>query len=627
MDSAVKDVTIKADQTAADGSPDAAGGGELQTRFLGFQTPGSTSSEHAIPLTSIFDGEDFLEPPEDPIQMYKAFQLSAYWEPIVEALLTNVYKQSYILRPVIPFDRPLEAKRLIKEALIWQQSSGDFNADIAITDEEVEDLLNKLQQRSIIEKHFVDKFFQEAIPDMTYRQLWDLTGQDLEIEGNAYWEVIRDTEGKIARIQWLPAITMKATKQGAEQVGCEKIVRDSILSWKPEPQIRRFRRYAQVHGSHVVTYFKEFGDPRVLSRKTGKFYTDIMHPETGEVLVTGYQRLVKAEQAPDNPMPLPATEAYHWKLAFGGSTVYGKSRGSGIHPSLRGARDLDEENLKLINDEAIPSLMLLVSGGVVGAKAFDRLRAQIAERKKGRKGILLVEAVSGAQVGVAHPQQQPKIAVERMKSQQSSDAIFQNYEKRTEEKAAGAYRMPQSGLGKNVGANRATYQAQQRFTEDQVYAPKREDRDELMQLDFFAELDIITWRYETRAQMTKDPKTIAEVLRILIEAGVITPNEAREEAGPIFNKRLDDLKGLWTMFPPRVLTVMLQTKNQELATALLGEDEVALDKLVQGIRGMLGLGSMEQQTVKEGDKVSGQPTRRPDPESGGAGPIPETEGL
>ena len=192
--------------------------------------------------------------------------------------------------------------------------------------------------------------------------------------------------------------------------------------------------------------------------------------------------MTKEAQTPDNPMPLPATEVFHWKLPFGGSTVYGKTKGSGIHPGLRGARDLDEENLKLVNDEAIPSLMLLISGGIVGAKSYDRLKKQLSERAKGRKGILMVEAVSGAQVGVAHPQQQPKIDIERLKSEQSSDALFQNYEKRVEEKTAGAYRMPQSGLGKNVGANRATFQAQQRYTEDQVYMPKREDRDQPMNL-------------------------------------------------------------------------------------------------------------------------------------------------
>ena len=615
---------LKAAPTAADGSPEAAGGSEVQTRFLGFQTPANTNREHAIPLTSIYNGQQFLEPPEDPIQMYKTFQLSAFWEPVVAALLTNVYKQPYVLRSVIPFDREVEARQLIKDALIWQKSGGNFDAEVVIDDSEVTELLEKLKRRATIEKHFIDKFFQESIPDMTYRQLWEYTGQDLEVEGNAYWEIIRDTEGNIARLQWLPAITIRATKQGFEQVGCEKVVRDSTLGWSREPQIRRFRRYAQIHQSHVVTYFKEFGDPRVLSRSTGKFYSDVKNPETGEVLLTGYQQLVKEEQSRDAPAPLPATEVYHWKIPFGGSTVYGKSRGSGIYPALGGARELDEENLKLVKDESVPSLMLLVSGGVVGAKAYDRLKEQIEERKEGRKGIMLVEAVSGAQVGVAHPQQQPKIAVERMKSEQSNDALFQNYEKRVEEKTAGAYRMPQSGLGKNVGANRATFQAQQRFTEDQIYVPKREDRDEVMNLTFFADLDITMWRYETRTQMTKDPKTNAEVLRILIEAGVLTPNEAREEAGEIFSKRLSDLKGLWTLLPPRILTVLLQTKNQELASALLGEDEGALRELIQQAHDTVGLDTSKLATA--GDGAHGQPARRPDPESGGPGAINNDDG-
>ena len=114
---------------------------------------------------------------------------------------------------------------------------------------------------------------------MTSRQLWEFTGQDQETTGNAYWEIIRDTKGQIARWQWLPAISVRATVQGADQVAAQKIVRDSAISWTKEPQIRRFRRYAQVRQQHVVTWFKEFSDPRVLSRKSGKFYSDIPDPQ------------------------------------------------------------------------------------------------------------------------------------------------------------------------------------------------------------------------------------------------------------------------------------------------------------------------------------------------------------
>jgi len=630
-------IVQKAAPTAGDSSSAAAAAtDELQTGFIPFQTPADKTRESTLPLTTIFGGQRFLEPPEDPVQMYRTFQLSAFWAPIVDALLTNVYKVGFVLKPVIPFDREDEAEQMVREALMWQKSGGNLDAEVEVSDEEVTTTLKKLKSRSILEKHFIEKFFQEAVPDMSYRQLWDLTGQDLEVTGNGYWEIIRDTSGSIARFQWLPTISIRATKQDLSQIGSQKLTRDSVLGWTKEPQIRRFRRWAQVHQQHVVTWFKEFGDPRVLSRATGKFYSDVIDPITGETAVgfSALEQLIRAEQTPENPQPLPATEVFHWRLPFGGSSVYGKPRISGVHPGLIGARDNDEENLKLVNDEAIPSLLMMISGGTVGVKGYNRLKQQITERKKGRKGIMLIEAVSGMQVGVAHPQQQPKIDIERLKTEQSGDALFQKYESRVEEKAAGAYRMPQSGLGRNVGANRATFQAQQLFTEDQVYSPMREDRDRPINEQLFADLDIRMWRYETKVRLTKDPKTIAEVLRILIEAGVLTPNEAREEAGPIFNRRLDDLKGLWTQFPPRVLTVLLQTKNQQLATALLGEDDGALDKLITGVRGALGLGEdgevvppngNPQLPVKGAIDDDGRTQRRPDPSSGGPGPAPRAD--
>lgn len=624
--------TNKAAPTAGDASEDAATGptSEVNTRFVGFQTPGSHSRETTIPLSMTVSGQRFLEPPEHPVSMYKTYQLSAYWEALVEALVTNVYKAPYVLRSTIPFDRPEEAKRIVKEALIWDASKGDFNAQVEVSDKDVEKVLKDLETRAIIEKHAIDKFFREAVPDMSYRQLWDYTGQDEEVTGDAYWEIIRDTEAAIARMQWVPSISVRGTPQESALVGSEKLVRHSVLKWTREPQIRRYRRWAQIQGQDVVTWFKEYGDPRVMSRKTGDYYSDeIARNDAGEEVVvrSGIARM----QIEEGPEALPATELLHWRIPFGGSSLYGKPRTSGVWPGLVGSRDLDEENARLVADEAVPSLMLLISGGVVGTKAYNRLKQKIEERKKGRKGILMVEAVAGTQVGMAHPQQQPKIDVVRLKSEQNTDALFQEYDKRNEVKAAGAYRMPRSALGKDIGQNRATVAAMQRYTEDQVYGPKRADRDEVINDVLFADLDILMWKYVTQSQQTNDPQTIAEVLRVLVESGVITPNEAREHAGqPIFNKRLEDLKGLWTEFPPRVLTVLLQTKNQQLATALLGEDKDALDKLSASIRANLGLGEGGTTTddavvpVKAGDGTGGQPQRKPEA-TGGPGPSPDTE--
>lgn len=582
----VKETVQKAAPTAGDASDAAATGGhvELSTQFIPFATPGGESKQQEGTSTTSLTGATFLDPPEDPAEMYKMFQLSTYLAPIMDALETNVYKAPFKLKPVIPFDRPEEARQLVREALMWEKAKAggaiNFDADVTVTDEEIDATIKKLQQRSVIEKHYIERFFQEAVPDMSYRQLGALTGQDYEITGNAYWEVVRDTAGNIARFQWLPAISMRATRQGRDQIGTDKWVRDG-LGWTRTPQIRRFRRYGQLKSGgdtyEVSAWFKEFGDPRVMSRTTGKYYKSV-------------EELQAEEGDPRTPekIILPATEVLHFRLLFGGSSVYGKPRWAGAYIPLRGSRDLDEENQKIVGDEAVPSLMLLISGGIVGQKAYDRLKNQIEERKKGRKGIMVVEAVASGK-GPVTPTQQPSIDVEKLKSEQNTDMLFQKYDARNEDKADGSWRIPKTVLGK-AGANRATSQSERQFAEDQVFTPLRVDRDEPVNVHVLADIGITTWTYETQSMQPRDPQQRAEILKTLVEAGILTPNEGRELASPIFAQRLDDLQGLWTMFPPRVLTVLLQTKNAELAATLLGEDKAALAKLANTIRDTLGLG-------------------------------------
>lgn len=605
--------------TAADTSPNAGGDVTdlIRTSTISIQTPTNDARESLIPASTDISGQRFLEPPESPESMYKLYTLSAFWEPIIEALNTNVYKSPHTYDPVIDFAREDEAKKTIRDALLQQKASYGFALTEALeepAEDEIDKLFEMLKQRARLEKLFLERFFKAAVPDMTYRQLWELTGQDLEVTGNGYWEVIRDTAGRIARFQWLPSISMRATPQDQNQISVWQQVKASAIEYKREVQIKRFRRYAQVHSlagtQNIAVWFKEFGDPRFLSRTSGAYYPT-------------YEALVAAEQQEGQPAPLPATEVFHWKILYGANTVYGKPRASGLYPDLMGSRDLAEENQRIVSDDDVPSLLMLVSGGVVGTKSFNRFEEQLKGRAKGRKGILLMEAIAARQSSLVAPQQQPKIDVERLKSEQQTDMLFINYDKRNEDKLEGAYRFPKAALGRDQNLNRAVAVAMQRYTEDQVYDPKRDDRDEPINERILPELGIMLWRIRTLPQQTNDPVTIAEVTRILVEAAVITPNEARELTGQaVFNKKLEDLHGLWTNVPPRIVTVMLQTKNKELGAALLSDDDDALEELVKSMADAASTATEEaDQTNLKQRLDGGQPARKQDPITGGPGPI------
>jgi capsid portal protein len=343
---------------------------------------------------------------------------------------------------------------------------------------------------------------------------------------------------------------------------------------------RTFNQFAQlnVNSYSVSTWFKEFGDPRVCSRTTGEYYAD---------LDAFY---AKEWEDRSKPRPLAATEILVIRQAYGGSAVYGMTAAAGLYPDLVGSRDLAEENQKAVADENIPSLMLLVGGGTIAQRSYERIKEALQERKKGRKSILVIEANSSKTGYAGGPSVQPTLHVERMKAEQTSDAMFTNYDARVEEKTDGAYRFPRVALGKDKGANRAVADYMGRFVQNEVYGPRRTAKDEIINTVFFPEWGITLWKYTTPATKPRDPKVLADILKTLTEGAILSPNEAREEAGTIFNRHLEDLQGLWTRLPPRIMTALLQTKNKELAGILAGRDPQALEDLSSRLKELIAIG-------------------------------------
>ena len=327
--------------------------------------------------------------------------------------------------------------------------------------------------------------------------------------------------------------------------------------------MKLFRRYIQRdRQGNIVAWFKEFDDPRIMSRTTGQYYATLEAMATAE----------SKDNDDAQHVPVPATELLHVPMPYGANPVYGKPQWSGSYLALRGTRDLEEENYRTVRDENIPSMMLLVSGGVLGTNAVSRLETSIKDQN-GRKGLIIVEAVA-ASSGPTAASIAPKLSVERTKSEQTTDALFLKYEQRGEVKARLSRRMPESAWGIDIGKSRATTLAMQRFTEEQVYTPKREDLSEPINKRIFPTLQVLCWRYRVKSREPQDPQVLAEIVRIFSEANLLDPDEAREIIGKIFNKNLKSRTELWQLLPSRFITMLLQTKNLDIAEALLSGSSV-----------------------------------------------------
>jgi capsid portal protein len=83
------------------------------------------------------------------------------------------------------------------------------------------------------------------------------------VTGNAFWEVLRDGKGDLARFVYVPSYTVRLLPLDREAVEVRERVRVSTISFDTVSARRRLRRYVQIQGAERV-YFKSFGDPRVV---------------------------------------------------------------------------------------------------------------------------------------------------------------------------------------------------------------------------------------------------------------------------------------------------------------------------------------------------------------------------
>lgn len=578
--------------------------------FIEFGTPqawraditvGDTLASISEQVESVAGTTPVIARHEEPRDAYSVYKLSPLFEPILNALISNVYGSGYNLVPILDPDTP-ESYNKVAEILAFEKSGDDLEGDYQPTEEEISGELDRIRRRIRNEKLALDRFYANCCADMTYQRLCILRGQDLEIIGDAYWEVQRDVSGRPARLLWVPAWSILATPQTSDQFAVNELIKVSPVRWEMGKQVRRFRAYVQVDPSgNVVAKYKEYGDPRCMSRKTGKYYMSIeeMRSTDGE------------EES------LPATELLSFTIPSASSYTYGKPSWTGVYPNLKGARDLEEENMGIITDQKIPQMFILVSGGRgISQKDIDRLQHQITEKSQaGKKGIYLLHA-KGQTTSSGGISAAPTMKLERTKSEQHEDALGLKYLKHSYDQVRHAYRMPKVALGDEEGTASDQTLPLLRFTESQVYDPRRDLIDDREQSTLLRDLGIQCVVRRSRSRVPKDPNELTDMISTLVTAGVLTPDEARKLAGDIFNMEFKDLIGAWSKIPARLLTSILQTKNQLVAAALLSDEKELMTRLQEALTGSLAgataasesINSNSQQNQSSSEESNNGPT-------------------
>lgn len=377
--------------------------------------------------------------------------------------------------------------------------------------------------------------------------------KDIELTGNAYFEIIRNDAGQIQGFTHLPSYQMRIGKLEEEPIETERKILelqiDGSVKIKKQKIIRRFRNYVQsrsVHqgrtqssiSGHKVVWFKEFGDPRLYSKRDGK----------------ERKRIDKIDRA---------TEVMHLKL-YSPRSAYGLPRYIGNLLSIFGDRAAEEINWITFKNNNIPSMVIAVSNGQLTQASVERIQSFVESQIQGSDNyskFLLVEAESsGEEEG--EDGGQVKIDIKPLTANQHNDALFQNYSENNQDKIRRAFRLPPIFVGKAKDYTRATAESSRRLADEQIFKPERDEFDECINRMLFPEMEIIYHKYKSNTPNTTDNAQLVKILAGAEKTGGITPRIARFIIEDILGVDLPDFPDDFPADKPFSLTMAEAVKNK-----------------------------------------------------------------
>lgn len=488
----------------------------------------------------VFAGMGVITPPYDPETLAILFENSSSLRQNVDAYVTNIDAFGHRFEPVIDLDASDVDLRIANAIIVERQrrkADPRFRDDPTVqglpatpTSDEVAAKKAEVIEHMRLERSRLETFFEFCCVDLSFVTLRRRTRQDIEVMGNGYWEVLRDGGGEIVQLVYLPGFTMRLLPLELELVDVDVNLKISEIAFDTMKVRRRFRRYVQVFEQQVV-YFKEFGDPRILSRKTGRFFRSIDELE--------------AADATDGP----ATEVLHFKLHTARS-AYGTPRWIGNLLSVLGTRQAEEVNFLYFENKSVPPLALLVSGGRLSAQSIPRIESYIENHIKGKRNfhkVLILEAEPPS--GSMDHTGRMKIELRPLTNAQQNDALFQGYDERNHDKVGQSFRLPRLLRGDIRDFNRSTGDAALSFAEMQVFQPEREEFDFVVNRKLLADMGIRFWRFRSNSPVTRDPAAMADIVRSLVNANILTPEEGRMLASDVFNREFKKISASWVKQP------------------------------------------------------------------------------
>lgn len=346
--------------------------------------------------------------------------------------------------------------------------------------------------------------------------------------GIAYCEVIRNRAGEVVQIEFVRETVYMRKSRPLDPL--HDIV--YLYKGKEVKRKKRFRKYKQSIGGTTV-YYKEFGDPRAMDYRTGKYAVSVPYK-------------YRANEIIDFPI---------------GTDTYGKVRWIGQILGCDGARRAESlNNNYFINGRHIP-LAIVVKGGTLSKDSMDHLKQYMngIRGEDGQHSFLLLEAENNDS---DFDPKMPEVELKDLAAILQKDELFQEYIDGNRRKVQSSFNLPDLYVGYTTDFNRATAQTAMEVTEKQVFQPERTSlawtiNNRLLNGYNLQYVEV----YFMEPDIT-NPDDLYKILTVAEKAGGLPPNKAKQVAYEAMGETADDYDGDWGDVP---IVVQNQLSQAEAA--------------------------------------------------------------
>ena len=346
-------------------------------------------------------------------------------------------------------------------------------------------------KQSKAEKKKLEDFFSQVNEKQSYKTVARKKRLDQVVTGNGYREVLDDQETLEPLLMYhVPGTWMRITD----------LDKESVLTWvdlprngeiKKSPVYRRFRRFCRYMPSKEMQWFKEFGDPRMVNKKTGEYYKN---PDGTFIFETDIK-----EKKLDQKLFVDKATSIWWSRDTFGGNAYGTPIWVGAMSAIRGAYLANWVNYDTLDHGGMPPWLLMIYGKLApGTRKYldDLVKTWRNPKVYSEPGYIEIEpnlmsfnTSAGAKTGAEFVS---------MRDMRSEESMFPGYRKECRETVGMVFRLHPILYGITEGPGGTNYAALE-TVQNQVWGPIQEAEDERTNVELIqGRFKIFRWKIKTR---------------------------------------------------------------------------------------------------------------------------------